>query len=48
LNKKAVPPAVFVDHKLVTSATIDHFYPNDSLMQTAPATNNTGLLQGTV
>ena len=35
LNKKAVPPAVFVDHKLVTVATIDHFYPNDSLIQSA-------------
>ncbi len=35
LNKKPVPPAVFVDHKLVTPATIDHFYANDCLMQTA-------------
>jgi ribose transport system substrate-binding protein len=35
LNKKPVPPAVFVEHKLVTPATIDHFYPNDRLMQTA-------------
>ena len=48
LNKKAVPPAVFVDHKLVTSATIEHFYPNDSLMQTGPATNMTGLQHGTI
>src|SRR5438445_1844321 len=35
LNKKPVPPAVFVDHKLVTPTTIDHFYPNDRLMETA-------------
>jgi len=33
LNKKLVPPAVFVEHKLVTPSTVDHFYPNDSLMQ---------------
>jgi len=39
LNKKPVPPAVFVDHKLVTPATIDHFYPNDRLMGTASALN---------
>ena len=37
LNKKAVPPAVFVDHKLVTATTIDHFYPNDVLIQAASA-----------
>src|SRR5437763_1119136 len=35
LNKKPVPPAVFVDHKLVTPTTIDHFYPNVQLMETA-------------
>lgn len=33
LNKKHVPPAVFVDHRLVTPATIEHFYPNDRLME---------------
>ena len=43
LNKRAVPPAVFVDHKLVTSATIDHFYPNDRLMQTASTSDESGL-----
>ena len=48
LNKKAVPPAVFVDHKLVTSTTIDHFYPNDSLMQSGPDTHTTGPQHGTV
>jgi ribose transport system substrate-binding protein len=35
LNKRPVPPAVFVDHKLVTPMTVDHFYPNDRLLQTA-------------
>ena len=35
LNKRPVPPAVFVDHKLVTPTTVDHFYPNDRLMLTA-------------
>jgi ribose transport system substrate-binding protein len=33
LNKRSVPPAVFVEHKLVTPTTVDHFYPNDSLTQ---------------
>jgi ribose transport system substrate-binding protein len=31
LNKKPVPPAVFVDHQLLTSANVDHHYPNDLL-----------------
>jgi ribose transport system substrate-binding protein len=31
LNKKLVPPAVFVDHQLLTSANVDHYYPNDLL-----------------
>jgi ribose transport system substrate-binding protein len=35
LSKKTVPPAVFVEHKLVTPTTVDHFYPNDSLTQIA-------------
>jgi ribose transport system substrate-binding protein len=42
LNKKAVPPAVFVDHKLVTATTIDHFYPNDILTHTSPASYQAG------
>jgi ribose transport system substrate-binding protein len=42
LNKKAVPPAVFVDHKLVTATTIDHFYPNDVLTHTSPASYQAG------
>jgi ribose transport system substrate-binding protein len=32
LNKRPVPPAVFIEHKLVTPKTIDHFYPNDVLL----------------
>lgn len=35
LGKKPVPPAVFVDHKLLTPTTVDHFYPNDGLLQSA-------------
>ena len=31
LNQRPVPPAVFVEHKLVTPTTVDHYYPNDSL-----------------
>jgi ribose transport system substrate-binding protein len=33
LGRRSVPPAVFVEHRLVTPATVDHFYPNDSLRQ---------------
>lgn len=33
LNKRPVPPAVFVEHKLVTPTTVEHYYPNDRLMQ---------------
>jgi ribose transport system substrate-binding protein len=32
LSKKAVPPAVFVKHQLVTPENVNHFYPNDSLL----------------
>jgi ribose transport system substrate-binding protein len=31
LAKKAVPPAVFIKHQLITPENVDHFYPNDSL-----------------
>ena len=33
LNQRPVPPAVFVEHKLVTPGTVDHYYPNDRLAQ---------------
>jgi len=37
LNRRQVAPAVFVEHKLVTCKTVDHFYPNDALQKlTAP------------
>jgi len=32
LAKKAVPPAVFIKHRLITPENVDHFYPNDSLL----------------
>jgi ribose transport system substrate-binding protein len=35
LNKRSVPPAVFVEHKLATATTVDHYYANDSLLQPA-------------
>lgn len=35
LNHKQVPPAVFVEHKLVTPGTVDHYYPNDALTELA-------------
>lgn len=38
LNHRPLPPAVFVKHRLITRETVDHFYPNDGLMQVA----NTG------
>ncbi len=31
LSHRKVPPAVFIEHKLVTPTTVDHFYPNDEL-----------------
>lgn len=33
LNKRPVPPAVFVQHKLVTPQTVDQIYPNDVLLK---------------
>jgi ribose transport system substrate-binding protein len=35
LAGKAVPPAVFTGHQLITPANVDHFYPNDSLLAAA-------------
>jgi ribose transport system substrate-binding protein len=32
LEKKPVPPAVFVRHRLVTAQNVDHLYPNDALI----------------
>src|SRR5215469_7740261 len=33
LNQRPVAPAVFVEHKLITPTTVDHYYPNDALAQ---------------
>jgi ribose transport system substrate-binding protein len=32
LARKAVPPAVFTNHQIITPDNVDHFYPNDSLV----------------
>src|ERR1700733_10756219 len=32
LSRKAVPPAVFTGHQVITPENVDHFYPNDSLL----------------
>jgi len=42
LNQRQVPPAVFVEHKLVTPTTVDHYYPNDRLEQLARSGSSTG------
>jgi ribose transport system substrate-binding protein len=39
LSHRAVPPAVFVEHKLITPDSVDHYYPNDavtSVVRTEP------------
>jgi len=33
LGRKAVPPAVFVKHQIITRENVDHYYPNDSLLE---------------
>lgn len=37
LNRRPVPPAVFVKHQLITPETVNHVYPNDELMDRASA-----------
>ena len=37
LTNKQVPPAVFVEHKLVTCQSVDHYYPNDRLQKMVTA-----------
>jgi ribose transport system substrate-binding protein len=32
LSGKAVPPAVFIKHQVITRENVDHFYPNDALL----------------
>ena len=36
LSRKAVAPALFTTHQIITADNVDHFYPNDSLL-TIPA-----------
>lgn len=37
LHRRAVPPAVFVNHQLVTPENVNHIYPNDGLLQMTSA-----------
>ena len=37
LSGKAVPPAVFIKHQVITLENVDHFYPNDALTRTSPS-----------
>jgi ribose transport system substrate-binding protein len=37
LSAKAVPPAVFIKHQVITRENVDHYYPNDALTQTTPS-----------
>jgi ribose transport system substrate-binding protein len=32
LSRRAVPPAVFTNHQIITPENVDHYYPNDSLL----------------
>jgi ribose transport system substrate-binding protein len=32
LNRRPVPPAVFVKHQLLTPDNVSHVYPNDELI----------------
>ena len=34
LARRAVAPALFTNHQIITPENVDHFYPNDSLMAT--------------
>jgi ribose transport system substrate-binding protein len=36
LSHRRVPPAVFVTHELITADNVDHFYPNDVLLNVRP------------
>ena len=37
LSGKAVPPAVFIKHQVITRENVDHFYPNDALIPAPPS-----------
>lgn len=36
LQRKDVPPAVFMKHSLITRQNVDNYYPNDALMPSPP------------
>jgi ribose transport system substrate-binding protein len=36
LNRRPVPPAIFIQHELLTSENVDKIYPNDAWMKSAP------------
>jgi ribose transport system substrate-binding protein len=38
LAARPTPPAKFVKHQVITRANLDHFYPNDALLQVSSAT----------
>jgi ribose transport system substrate-binding protein len=37
LQKRPVPPAIFVKHVLITPGNVDHYYPNDAMLNVPPA-----------
>jgi ribose transport system substrate-binding protein len=39
LRKKPVPPAMFARHAVLTPANVDHYYPNDCLLNPSPTGN---------
>lgn len=36
LNRKSVPPAIFIQHELLTPENVDKIYPNDAWLKNAP------------
>jgi ribose transport system substrate-binding protein len=36
LNRRPVPPAIFIQHELLTSENVDKIYPNDAWMKNVP------------
>ncbi|HJY06683.1 MAG TPA: hypothetical protein VJ323_10205, partial [Bryobacteraceae bacterium] len=37
LQRKCIPPAVFIKHALITAQNVDDYYPNDALILTPNA-----------
>jgi ribose transport system substrate-binding protein len=37
LGGRAVPPAVFIKHQVITRDNVDHYYPNDALLPASPS-----------